>query len=408
MNDDFTPQTQLESDRGGSGRSRRTGIGAGGRGGPGGTQNQSSDDDSESRDKPKAIICDRSLSVRAGLSVLLRSLVDIVDHTDSMETLLKLIEIHRPQVIITDIDLNDFDPVREFGLTFKLARIFNFIVLTDSYWATKYYHQLLNVGVRLVCLKKTLPETIADAVALAISTREASYCDPTLASLLEQPALKAALSMYKVSNTEFEVLLRLDLRNAEIASELGIGHRQVKYCVEALLAKLKVSTRTSLALKVVQLGGTILPCMPARDPATGENIEVRNLERICEDVILDSSCRSIRKLQYLYSENKKFRLIDQLSFKEHLVGSDKFAGVLQFLQEGQENLKGLFLGGRLICVRLPERVVLTLIQTNELSDNNNCFVGTLANGSEIRLPFFIEPGSKLEIDPHRGVFVKIS
>lgn len=38
MSDDFTPPKQLESDRGGSGRSRRTAIGTGGTGGESGLE----------------------------------------------------------------------------------------------------------------------------------------------------------------------------------------------------------------------------------------------------------------------------------------------------------------------------------------------------------------------------------
>lgn len=54
--------------------------------------------------------------------------------------------------------------------------------------------------------------------------------------------------------SDIEILLRLELSNAEIAKDLNIGVRTVEKRIEILLKKFKVSNRTSLMLKAIEQG----------------------------------------------------------------------------------------------------------------------------------------------------------
>lgn len=289
MSDDTVPPKQLESDRGGSGRSRKTAIGSGGTGGFGGSGGSQSHpygtDDSGMGHKPRAVICDRSLTVRVGLSIILRAHVDVVDHTDDANTLIDIINAHKPHIVITDIDFENDDPLKHFRFAFKFNRASDFIVLSDSFNATRYFRRLLNLGIRFICLKQSLLDSLVNAVRTPRHSEGNSYFDPSLIALIEQLELKSALCDHKISNTEFAVLQRLGLRNSEIGSELGIKTKQVERCIEALLAKLKVPTRTTAMLKVVQMGGTILPKMPERDPESGQNLELIRFEHLCREAI---------------------------------------------------------------------------------------------------------------------------
>jgi DNA-binding NarL/FixJ family response regulator len=63
----------------------------------------------------------------------------------------------------------------------------------------------------------------------------------------------------ELSEREHDVLIRLDMTNKEIASDLGIKHRTVEHRVEVIFKKLKVTSRVEAALKGVQMGLIKLP-----------------------------------------------------------------------------------------------------------------------------------------------------
>jgi DNA-binding CsgD family transcriptional regulator len=112
-----------------------------------------------------------------------------------------------------------------------------------------------------------------------------------------------------LTDREIEVLIRLDLRNKEIAEELDMKLRTVEKHIECILAKLKVPTRTAAALKAVQLGYVLLPKMPGRDPVTGVTHEQTVAELQAELAIANEHLRALLKQNELLKEalNEKIR-----------------------------------------------------------------------------------------------------
>jgi len=143
------------------------------------------------------------------------------------------------------------------------------LVATDSYHATKYFHQLCRAGAGGIYRKSTGKKALRDSIRELMNGGRP--LDPAIAELIEQTPKVADLS--DLSKREIETLVRLDLRNKEIAEELDIELRTVEKSVESILSKLKVPTRTGAALKARQMGYTLLPKMPGRDPATGNSHE---------------------------------------------------------------------------------------------------------------------------------------
>jgi hypothetical protein len=66
-----------------------------------------------------------------------------------------------------------------------------------------------------------------------------------------------------------DVLIRLDLRNKDIADELGIPLKKVEKQIYSIFEKLNVETRMQAAQEAVNLGFTLLPVMSPRKGVTG-------------------------------------------------------------------------------------------------------------------------------------------
>lgn len=278
MSEQDEPKKQLETTRGGSGRKIKTAVGSGEGGGrddvdPG----AAGDDESPGADRRKAVVCDRSELIRAGWRAMLRPFAEVVDEAGDGAAAIAAINLRRPGLVVLDIDLNI---VSGLDVCKTVAKEFPVVVATSSYEATKCFHRLLRSGVTAIVLKSSGPATLFDAIR--IGSRSSAYIDPKIAPLTrQQPATRDK----KLTDREQEVLIRLDLRNKEIADELELMPRTVEKHIECILAKLKVPTRTSAALKAVQMGYILLPYMPRRDPETSMTCEEIEANRHAQEAI---------------------------------------------------------------------------------------------------------------------------
>lgn len=132
------------------------------------------------------------------------------------------------------------------------------VLLTDCYHATKHYFAFGRGGVNSIILKSSgsaiLPEAISKVLAGEV------YCDPELDALINQ-GMKPGIEEFKLSKEDIQVLIRLDMRNKEIAEELDKPLRTIERYLEAILHKLGAPTRTTAALMAVRFGYTLLPKM---------------------------------------------------------------------------------------------------------------------------------------------------
>lgn len=129
------------------------------------------------------------------------------------------------------------------------------ILLTDCYHATKFYYTLGRGGIKCIVLKASGRAVFGDAL------REGEdYCDPELDGLINQ-GIKPGIEEFKLSKEDIQVLIRLDMRNKEIADELEKPLRKIEIYLEAILHKLGVPSRTAAALMATRLGYVLLPRM---------------------------------------------------------------------------------------------------------------------------------------------------
>src|SRR5262249_31408678 len=149
-----------------------------------------------------------------------------------------------------------------------------------------YFHQLLRTGVLGLVLKASGPWTLFHAIGSVVQRLQ--YFDPEVVKVVNQ-TLPEHLFDTKLTESEVEVLVRLDLRNKEIAEEIGMSLHSVEHNIDGILKKFKVATRTAAALKASALGLVLIPKMSTRDPETGKTHEEILAEKYAEEAIRRSS-----------------------------------------------------------------------------------------------------------------------
>ncbi len=266
MDDDTIFKKQLQTERGGSGRKGKTAVGSG----DGGEFDDSHIWPSEEEpldevNRLRAVICDRSTWIQRGFAAMMFRIADVVASTDDGEIAIAMIQNLQPDFVVMDFNLEKMNCLEVLSKVMLRVPQLKTLIATDSYSATKYYHQLFRAGAIGICLKSSRQKLILDAVKKVIANE--SYCEPQILNLIKQAPDQAI--PFQLSEEEVAVLVRLDLRNKEIAEVLDMRLKSVERNIESILIKLKQPTRTGAALAAVQAGFVLLPKMPRRDPITG-------------------------------------------------------------------------------------------------------------------------------------------
>jgi two-component system nitrate/nitrite response regulator NarP len=251
--------------------------------------------------RPRTVICERHELIRFGLKRVVAEVLEIVGEASDGMAAIEVIRRQGANVnfVILDVDLDVLNGVEVARRIYQEFSHINMLCLTDSYHATKYHNQLMRAGVKGFCLKSSGPRTLFEAIDQV--TRGLPYCDQKITQLVKQ-APSSQMPNTNLTDREIEVLIRLDLRNKEIAEELDMKLRTVEKHIECILAKLKVPTRTAAALKAVQLGYVLLPKMPGRDPVTGVTYEQTVAELQAELSIANEHLKSLLKQNELLKD----------------------------------------------------------------------------------------------------------
>lgn len=214
----------------------------------------------------KVVIVEDFKLTRVGLRCALNANNDMSVVAESEDAIdgLKMIERHRPDVVLMDLGLPGMNGIEAMVKCKEIAPEVKIIALT-SHDREEEVVAALSSGASAYCLKDIDPQKLADVVR-DVSTG-VCWIDPVVA----QMALK---SIPKVDNTaffpgksqsegrvpltdrEFEVLKHLvqGKSNTEIAKELIVSVHTAKAHVCSILQKMCVNDRVQAAVKAVKEG----------------------------------------------------------------------------------------------------------------------------------------------------------
>jgi DNA-binding NarL/FixJ family response regulator len=228
--------------------------------------------DLSQNDRIRVMIVDDSRLSRMSLKTTLNGASDkvlcVAEAGDGAEAL-KLIGIHRPQIVLMDIGMPIMDGIRATWAVKKSYPDTQVIMLT-SHESEQDVLEAFQAGAHSYCLKETSPAMLIHVI---LSTAHgACWIDPQIARIVmtrmqpsaspwggnsQQPSpfpTEDAIGYPSLTDRELEALKLITegRNNAEIASELGISLNTVKTHLKNIFQKLGVEDRTSAALKALK------------------------------------------------------------------------------------------------------------------------------------------------------------
>ncbi|KAI7261690.1 hypothetical protein KC345_g9672 [Hortaea werneckii] len=207
----------------------------------------------------KVLLVDDHEMVRIGLAAVLGTEdgIEVVGEAGSGEEGIRLAQEYTPDVVLMDLVMDGMDGIETTRQLLKLYPDCKVIVLT-SYLDDEKMYPVIEAGAFSYLLKTSRASEVADAIRAA--ARGQSVLESQVASKMmnrfrsnargESPAYK------ELTEREMEVLklLAQGKSNQDIADQLIIGIKTVKFHVTNILAKLGVEDRTQAAIYAYKNG----------------------------------------------------------------------------------------------------------------------------------------------------------
>lgn len=204
----------------------------------------------------RVVLADDHPIVRAGIRNLLEKApdIDVVGEANDGSEALRLVQELAPDVLLLDMEMPGLTGT-EVARQLKAAGSPVRILALSAYDDKQYILGLLSSGAAGYLTKEEVPETIVEAVR-GVSRGEEGWVSRRVAA--QMAAWTRSEELKKTSLTSREVdVLRLVVAgktNQEIGAALGISDKTVEKHLEAVFAKLGVSSRVEAAVRAVREG----------------------------------------------------------------------------------------------------------------------------------------------------------
>ena len=206
----------------------------------------------------RILVADDHPIVRDGLTAVLSTQPDfqVVGEAGSGNEVARLVEEMRPDVVLLDLQMPDGDGVEALTQMRESHPDVRVIVFT-AFDTDERILAAVQAGAKGYLLKGTPREQIFDAIRVVHSG--GSLLQPIIASKLLQQISHSSDSpaaTRPVTPREHEVLTLMTrgMQNKEIAADLGISVRTVKFHVTSILGKMNANNRTEAVSVAVQRG----------------------------------------------------------------------------------------------------------------------------------------------------------
>ncbi len=207
------------------------------------------------RGKIRVLVADDHPMLREGLTAVLGTQPDfeVIGEAADGSEVVRLAQELRPDVILLDLEMPTLDGVAALERLRDAGSGARTIVFT-AYDADERILRSLRAGARGYLLKGAARAEIFDAIRTVHSG--GSLLGPAVTSRVLDHIEQGDARPDGLTPRELEVLALLarGLKNAQIAEELYISERTVKFHVSSILAKLGAGTRTEAARIAVRRG----------------------------------------------------------------------------------------------------------------------------------------------------------
>ncbi len=117
-----------------------------------------------------------------------------------------------------------------------------------------------------------------------------------------------------------------------------------------------------------------------------------------------------RKINFLYADADDFHFMDEESYEQFHLDRSALGNAAKWLVEGI-TMKSVVFEGRVVGIELPQFVEMDVAETgpggrSDMASGKVTKAARLANGTEIRVPAYLEAGERVMVDTTTGEFVK--
>ncbi|MFS1514106.1 response regulator transcription factor [Chengkuizengella sp. SCS-71B] len=200
----------------------------------------------------KVLIVDDHEMVRIGLSAVLSTEedIEIIGEASNGEEGIRLAQNYDPDVVLMDLVMEEMDGIETTKKLLKLKPECKVIVLT-SYLDDEKVYPVIEAGAFSYLLKTSRATEIAQAIRSAMNGHpilESQVASKIMNRFRKTQQEKAPHE--ELTEREMEVLrlIAKGKSNQDVADELYIGVKTVKFHVTNILAKLGVEDRTQAAI----------------------------------------------------------------------------------------------------------------------------------------------------------------
>jgi elongation factor P len=154
-------------------------------------------------------------------------------------------------------------------------------------------------------------------------------------------------------------------------------------------------------------------------PGKGQALYKLKLRNLLKGTIIAPTYRSgdsleqadVRKSNgsYLYRDADGFIFMEDETFDQHNISTEKLGDVAKFLLDGAK-CELLFYNDQLIGVDPPAHVIMEVTYTEPAARGNTTAnvtkPATVETGAEVQVPGFIDQGEKIKVDARTGAYIE--
>lgn len=202
----------------------------------------------------KVLLVDDHEMVRIGLAAVLDTEdgIEVVGEASNGYDGIRMAQAYKPDVVLMDLVMDGMDGVETTAKLLELYPDCKVIVLT-SYLDDSKLYPVIEAGAFSYLLKTSRANEIADAIRAAARGQSVleSQVAAKMMSRMRQPKQPVVAPLHDdLTDREMDVLKRVaqGMSNQEIADELFIGVKTVKFHITNIFNKLDVDDRTQAAI----------------------------------------------------------------------------------------------------------------------------------------------------------------
>ena len=208
-------------------------------------------------DKPKIVIADSQFLVIESLVHLIEAenkyvLCGIADNRDS---LIKLLHLNSPDLLITDINLIDYEGQDDLKSVMKEFKNLSILILTNQLTHSEL-GKLLKSGIKNISLKTDEKKDLLSSIEMAVKKKK-QFSDQILDMILELSENKntsAEPSSLTQSETEIVKLIADGYTTKEIALKKHISFHTVMTHRKNIFRKLEINNVSELIMFAIRKG----------------------------------------------------------------------------------------------------------------------------------------------------------